>query len=133
MGVTDGEEPLPRATVARGKPTPGARRRRRSTGFGLGVAMFLPAVLYVLLLVGVPFGMAFFYAFSDARIGSGGDNFVGFENFSSILESASFKTALKNAFIFSICSQILVLVGSTALALALKDKFRGRGFVRFLI
>ena len=108
-------------------------RRSRSSGFGLGVAMFLPAALYVLLLVAVPFGMAFFYAFSDARIGSGGENFVGFENFSSILESASFKTALKNSFIFTIASQILVLVGSTALALALKDKFRGRGFIRFLI
>jgi multiple sugar transport system permease protein len=95
--------------------------------------MFLPAVLYVLLLVGVPFGMAFFYAFSDARIGSGGENFVGWENFSSILENPAFRTALKNSFIFTISSQILVIVGSTALALALKDKFRGRGFVRFLI
>jgi multiple sugar transport system permease protein len=120
------------ATLSPRKPA-GAKRRRRSTGFGLGVAMFLPAVLYVLLLVAVPFGMAFFYAFSDARIGSGGENFVGFENFSSILESPGFRTALKNSFIFTISSQILVLIGSTALALALKDKFRGRGFVRFLI
>jgi multiple sugar transport system permease protein len=109
-------------------------RRSRSPGAGaLGVAMFLPAVLYVLLLVAVPFGLAFFYAFSDARIGSGGDEFVGFENFKSILESPGFRTALKNSFIFTISSQILVLIGSTALALALKDKFRGRGFVRFLI
>lgn len=118
------------------RANPGTKRRRRSvrrSNVGLGIAMFLPAVLYVLLLVAVPFGMAFFYAFSDARIGSGGDEFVGFENFRSILESASFKTAIKNSFIFTISSQILVLVGSTALALALRDKFRGRGFVRFLI
>jgi multiple sugar transport system permease protein len=108
-------------------------RRSRSSGFGLGVAMFLPAVLYVLLLVAVPFGLAFFYAFSDARIGSGGDEFVGLENFRSILESPTFRQALKNSIIFTVSSQLLVLIGSVALALALKDRFRGRGFVRFLI
>jgi multiple sugar transport system permease protein len=108
-------------------------RRSRSSGFGLGVAMFLPAVLYVLLLVAVPFGLAFFYAFSDARIGSGGDEFVGFDNFRSILESPTFRQALKNSIIFTVSSQLLVLIGSISLALALKDHFRGRGFVRFLI
>jgi len=109
-------------------------RRSRSPGAGaLGVAMFLPAVLYVLLLVAVPFGLAFFYAFSDARIGSGGDEFVGLENFRSILESPAFRQALKNSIIFTVSSQLLVLIGSVALALALKDRFRGRGFVRFLI
>jgi multiple sugar transport system permease protein len=109
------------------------KRRPPSSGFGLGVAMFLPAAIYVLLLVGVPLCMAFVYAFSDTRIGSGGDEFVGFDNFTSVLESPSFRKALGNSFIFTISSQLLVLVGSTALALALKDKFRGRGFVRFLI
>lgn len=109
------------------------KRRARSSGFGLGIAMFLPAVIYVLLLVAVPFGMAFFYAFSDARIGSGGDEFVGFDNFRSILENPTFRQALKNSIIFTVASQLLVLVGSTALALALKDRFRGRGFIRFLI
>jgi multiple sugar transport system permease protein len=109
------------------------KRRARSSGVGLGIAMFLPAVVYVLLLVAVPFGMAFFYAFSDARIGSGGDEFVGFDNFRSILENPTFRTALKNSVIFTVASQLLVIVGSTALALALRDRFRGRGFVRFLI
>ena len=109
------------------------KRRARSSGVGLGIAMFLPAVIYVLLLVAVPFGMAFFYAFSDARIGSGGDEFVGFDNFRSILENPTFRQALKNSVIFTVASQLLVMIGSTALALALRDRFRGRGFVRFLI
>jgi multiple sugar transport system permease protein len=109
------------------------KKRRPSSGFGLGVAMFLPAVLYVLLLVAVPFGMAFFYAFSDARIGSGGDHFVGFENFSSIFKNPTFWKALTNSFIFTIASQVLVMAGSITLALALKERFRGRGFIRFLI
>ena len=110
-----------------------AVKRRRSTGFGLGVAMFAPAALYILLLIALPFSLAFVYAFSDARIGSGGSHFVGLDNFRSILKSPSFLRALQNSFVFTISSQILVLIGSTTLALALKDKFRGRGFVRFLI
>src|SRR5262249_56125196 len=50
-----------------------------------------------------------------------------------IFESTTFRQALKNSIIFTVSSQLLVLIGSIALALALKDKFRGRGFVRFLI
>jgi multiple sugar transport system permease protein len=101
--------------------------------FGLGVAMFAPAILYVMALVGLPFAMAFFYAFGDVRIGSEGYRFVGLENFASIIESPSFIKALTNSFIFTLSSQVLVLVGATMLALALRNRFRGRGFVRFLI
>jgi len=99
----------------------------------LGVGMFAPAVLYIFALIGVPFVLAFVYAFSDVKVGSVGYHWVGLENFRSILESPSFRKALANSFIFTIVSQILVIVGSTILAFPLRDKFRGRGLVRFLI
>jgi multiple sugar transport system permease protein len=99
----------------------------------LGVAMFSPAVLFIAVLIGVPFILAFVYAFTDVRVGSIESHYVGWENFRSILQSPSFKKALVNSFIFTIISQILVIVGSTILSTALKDKFRGRGVVRFLI
>jgi multiple sugar transport system permease protein len=104
-----------------------------SSATRLGIAMFAPAVLYIVALVGVPFVMAFLYAFGDVRIGSEGYEFVGWDNFASIIDSPSFMKALGNSFIFTISSQVLVLVGATTLALALKDRFRGRGFIRFLI
>ncbi len=56
----------------------------------LGFAMFSPAVLYIGLLIGAPFVLAVFYAFSDARIGGGEMHYVGLENFRSILQSPSF-------------------------------------------
>jgi multiple sugar transport system permease protein len=99
----------------------------------LGVAMLAPAVLYIVAIIGVPLVLAFLYAFGNVRVGSVGYQFVGLENFRSILQSPAFRQALANSFLFTICSQILVIVGSTILALALKDKFRGRGFIRFLI
>lgn len=99
----------------------------------LGAAMFTPAVLYIVLLIGVPFVLAVFYAFSDARIGSSSFKFVGFENFRSILHSPSFHKALRNSIVFTLCAQAIVVVCSTMLSIALEKPFRGRGFVRFLI
>jgi multiple sugar transport system permease protein len=99
----------------------------------LGAAMFAPAALYILLLIGLPLLLAIYYAFSDARIGSGTLHFVGLENFRSILQSPSFRMAVKNSIVFTIGAQCIVILCSTALALALEDKFRGRGLIRFLI
>jgi multiple sugar transport system permease protein len=99
----------------------------------LGTAMFAPAALYILLLIAVPFALAIFYAFSDARIGSTDIHFVGLENFRSIMQSPSFRAALKNSIAFTIIAQVIVIVCSNMLSIALEKPFRGRGLVRFLI
>ncbi len=105
----------------------GARQR------WLGPAMFLPAVLYVVALVGVPFILAFLYSVGDVKVGSVGYHFVGLKNFASVLHNPTFLRSLRNSFVFTIASQILVLIGANLLALVLKNAFRGRRFVRFLI
>ena len=99
----------------------------------LGPAMFLPAVLYVVALVGVPFVLAFLYSVGDVKVGSVGYRFVGLKNFASVLHNPTFLVALRNSFLFTISSQVLVLIGANLLALVLKDAFRGRRFLRFLI
>jgi len=99
----------------------------------LGAAMFFPAIAFIVLLIGAPFALAVMYAFSDARIGSPGFHFVGFENFRSILQSPSFQAALRNSVVFTVCAQIIVIICSTILSIALEKPFRGRKFVRFLI
>jgi multiple sugar transport system permease protein len=99
----------------------------------LGPAMFLPAILYVVALIGLPLVLAVLYSVGDVTVGSVGYHFVGLRNFRSILESPAFRRSLLNSFIFTVSSQVLVLVGSTILSLALENQFRGRGFVRFLI
>jgi multiple sugar transport system permease protein len=95
--------------------------------------MFLPAIAYIVLLIGAPFALAVMYAFSDARIGTPGFHFVGLENFRSILQSPSFQAALRNSIVFTVSAQIIVIVCSTILSIALEKPFRGRKFVRFLI
>lgn len=116
---------------------PAGRAKIKSAGAAqsplLGMAMFSPAVLYILLLIAAPFCMAIFYAFSDARIGGGQLHWVGLENFRSILQSPSFRAALKNSIIFTVAAQVIVMVCANILSIALEKPFRGRGLVRFLI
>jgi multiple sugar transport system permease protein len=105
----------------------GARQR------WLGPAMFLPAVLYVVALVGVPFILAFLYSVGDVKVGSVGYHFVGVKNFASVLQNPTFLRSLRNSVVFTVSSQVLVLIGANLLALVLKNAFRGRRLVRFLI
>ena len=66
-------------------------------------------------------------------MGSQGYHFVGLHNFVNVLKNPAFLRAVRNSFIFTASSQILVLIGANILALALKDAFPGRRFLRFLI
>ena len=99
----------------------------------LGFAMFSPAILYIVLLIGAPFCLAIFFAFSDARIGNSSLHFVGLENFRSILASPSFRKAVVNSIVFTVSAQIIVMVCANILSIALEKPFRGRGLVRYLI
>ena len=48
-------------------------------------------------------------------------------------ENPAFKRALLNSFVFTISSQVLGIFLANILALALKDVFRGRRLIRFLV
>ncbi len=99
----------------------------------LGPAMFMPAILYIVALIGVPFALAFVYSLGDVKVGSATYHYVGLQNFRSVLHNPTFRLALRNSFVFTISSQILVLIGANILALALREAFPGRRFLRFLI
>ncbi|HVN08572.1 MAG TPA: sugar ABC transporter permease [Patescibacteria group bacterium] len=99
----------------------------------LGAAMFGPAILYIVLIIGAPFLLAIYYAFSDARIGSTELHYVGLENFRSILHSPTFHQAIQNSIVFTVSAIVIVVIASTVLSLALEIPFRGRGIIRFLI
>jgi multiple sugar transport system permease protein len=95
--------------------------------------MIGPAVLYIVLVVGLPFCLALYYSVSDISMGSRTLGFVGLKNFVSVVQTGKFQTSLKNTFVFAIISQILVMVLATALAIALSRDFRGKWMVRLLI
>jgi len=99
----------------------------------LGPLMIGPAVLYIVLVLGVPFVLALYYSVSDISMGSRTLGFVGLKNFASVVQTVKFQTSLKNTFVFAVVSQVLVMVLATVLALALARDFRGKWFVRLLI
>lgn len=114
----------------------GGRRNRGTLSDSerwLGAVLIGPAVLYIVLLVGVPFLTALYYSVSDVTTGGQTMHFVGLRNFTDIIGTPNFQTALKNTFVFAIVSQIIVLILSTALALVLEKDFRGKWWIRLLI
>lgn len=99
----------------------------------LGPLLLLPAVIYIVLLVGIPLVLAVIYSLSDVTIGDQSIDFVGLRNFEDALANATFRTALRNTFMFTIVSQAVVIVLANILALVLSADFHGKRLVRFLI
>jgi multiple sugar transport system permease protein len=99
----------------------------------LGSLFLAPAVLYVLILVGLPFLLAVYYAVSAYTIYNPSYRFVGLSNFFQVVQSDIFRRTLLNTFIFTIGSQILGLILGKFGALLLLRPFPGRKIVRALI
>src|SRR5499427_8205804 len=99
----------------------------------LGAAFVAPAILYVLLLVGVPFLMAVYYSVSAYTIYDPSWRFVGLENFGQIIDDPVFRQTLYNTFIFTFGSQILGLILGKFGALVLLRPFPGRKLVRAMV
>jgi len=99
----------------------------------LATVMIAPAVLYVVALIGFPFVLAIVYSLSDATTGDPALRLVGLRTFGLVLRDPVFLKALQNTFVFTLASQVLVLVLAKILALVLMEDFPGRRLVRFLI
>ena len=99
----------------------------------LGWLFLLPAVLYVILLIGVPFVLAIAFSLADVTVGDTTLNFVGLENYSRIMRTPEFWQSLKDTFGFAITAQIITLVLANILAVILSNDFRGKWFALVLI
>jgi multiple sugar transport system permease protein len=99
----------------------------------LGAVMVAPAILYVLLLVGMPFLLAVYYSVSAYTIYDPSWRFVGLANFRQIIHNQVFLETLGNTFLFTFASQLLGLILGKFGALLLLRPFPGRKIVRALI
>jgi multiple sugar transport system permease protein len=95
--------------------------------------MLLPSVLYLVVLVAFPLVLAIVYSFSDITVGKPGIRFTGLDTWKAVVHDPVFRSALANTVVFTVISQVLVVVLSTILAFALNARFKGRWFARFLI
>ena len=120
------------ATTARA-PVAGIAGRLADDERWLWRILLAPAILYIVLLVGLPFLLSLYYSVTNVTVASRATEFVGLANFLRVLESRTFWTALGNTLLITLVSQLVVLVLANILALALHVDFRGKWLVRLLI
>ena len=87
----------------------------------------------IIALVGIPFIIAMAYSVTDVTAGNTSLDFVGLQNFRAILKTPQFTQSLRNTIMFTVVSQIIIMVLANILALILSTDFRGKWFARFLI
>ena len=95
----------------------------------LGPLMLAPAVIYIFALVGIPLVLAITYSLSDVTVGDQSIDWAGFENFRAVWRQDTFQTALRNSIMFTIISQVIVIVLANILVLVLSAQFPGRRLV----
>lgn len=99
----------------------------------LGYALLLPAILYIVALIGYPFALAIWIAVSNQTVGSANARFVGLDNFAWAWQNNIFQTALRNTILLTIGTEIVKMLLGTMLAFLLVRNFRGRGLARALV
>ena len=99
----------------------------------LGPLFLLPAIVYIVALVAVPFFIAIAFSLSDVIVGDTSLDFVGLENFRRILKTPQFIRSLGNSILFTIAVQVIVIVLANILAVVLAQDFRGKWLARFII
>lgn len=98
-----------------------------------GYSLLAPAVLYMAVLVGVPFFFSLYLALSDASVGATAANYVGLSNFVAVLQDETIRQALRNTIVFTVVAGIFKGVLGTLLAFLLVQEVSGKKFIRSLV
>jgi multiple sugar transport system permease protein len=117
-------------SVAAEAPGRGALLEQRSF---LAPVLIAPAVIFIAVLVAGPLLLAIYLSLTDATAGALHGNWVGFDNYVDAWHSPIFRRALRNTVLFTVISQIVVLISAGLLAHALIRSFRGKWILRLLI
>jgi len=104
-----------------------ARRTPRYAGY----VLVLPAVIYVLALVGFPLVLGVWYSLTDVTVARPGE-FIGLRNFVEATRDPSFRLAMRNTLIIGVVSTAAKITLSVALAFLMLGAFPGRRVVRAL-
>jgi multiple sugar transport system permease protein len=119
------------ATIASGVVVPRAIAQPRRAVHLTGYLLVLPAVLYVLALLGFPLVLGIWYSLTDATVARDG-RFIGLKNFVDALADPTFRLALRNTLVIASVATAAKITLSVALAFLLLGAFRGRTFLRVL-
>src|SRR5579859_2504445 len=119
------------ATLARGMDVPRAIAVPRRVLRLKGYVLVLPAVVYVLALLGFPLVLGIWYSLTDTTVARDG-HFIGLKNFVDVTRDPTFILALRNTLIIALVATAAKITLSVGLAFLLLGAFRGRSLLRTL-
>lgn len=93
----------------------------------IGYLFSSPYLIGFMVFFAIPSVMSVYYCFTK---GVGGFDFVGLDNFKSILSSGSYQLAVKNTLIFNSISVPIIMIVSLVLAILLNKALRGARYFR---
>jgi multiple sugar transport system permease protein len=112
---------------------PARKRRLADRDDALAWLFLLPTIGYIIALVGLPFALAVAFSFSDVTGGDPSFDWVGLRNFAAIFDDPVFWRSLRNTFVFTAVSMLLIVLLGKIVANVLIAEFHGRWLVRFLV
>ena len=119
------------ATVARGVAVQRTLGQRLRAPRVAGYLLVVPAVVYVLALVGFPLVLGVWYSLTNTTVATPG-RFIGFQNFVDVAADPTFRLAVRNTLIIGVVATAAKITLSVALAFLMLGAFPGRGILRTL-
>jgi multiple sugar transport system permease protein len=119
------------ATLARDQAVPRTLAERLRAPRNAGYLLVLPAVLYVLALIGFPLVLGLWYSVTNTTVAQPG-TFVGLKNFIDVTKDPTFGLAVRNTLIIAVVATLAKITLSVALAFLMLGAFPGRGIMRIL-
>lgn len=119
------------ATLVRGVAAPRALAHRLRTPRVAGYLLVLPAIVYVLALIGFPLVLGIWYSLTNTTVAAPG-RFVGLQNFIDVTRDPTFKLAVRNTLIIGVVATAAKITLSVALAFLMLGAFPGRSILRVL-
>ena len=121
-----------RSTLATGEGSVlGTRKEKRGWADRLAPLLFLtPASVAIIAVSVYPILDGVWLSLRNTLLSTQDDDFVGFDNYTRLLEDEQFWSAWRHTLTFTAASTILETLIGLAMALVLYEPFRGRGMVR---
>lgn len=110
------------------------RLNKRSIKCGNSAMLFiLPALIPLVIFWIYPIIKSIYISFTDWDYMTADYNFIGLENYKSLLGDSNFYQALSNTVEFSLGTIIPTIIGGLLLALLLQKNFRGSGIYKVIL
>ncbi len=121
--------------AATGRGTAQPSRSVEATGRRLKWAMLAPALLFVALMIVFPLAFTINLSLTDAfGAVNAGHHYVGLRNFADLLsDSRRFWPAVQRTLVFTIGAVVLETILGLALAMLLRQPFRGMRWIRTML